>query len=515
MVDIHVFNKPASEFSGDAIVCFGYAEGLRLGSGLKPSGGPSFLSQVAAWDKKLNGRIFSLLKEEGSGAAGNVLSIDTLGHLPVRAMVWVGLGEESACKADTYKDAIYGLVRLLEKQKAKKVLVMLPRISQFSEAQLVALSAEALKFGGYHFTRYLSEKKNTDMDVSLQVAEGKRKAESTQALNMGNVLAECSDLARDLANEPSNVLYPEAFAQIARKEVGKIPGLTCRVLNFEEIKKKGMGLLAGVGQGSTRKPCLVVVEYRGGKKKDLFEAFVGKGITFDSGGISLKTGEAAYLMSHMKRDMAGAACVLGVMRAIALLKLPMNAVGVMSMAENMPDGGSHKPGDILKSLSGKTVEVYHTDAEGRLVIADGLAYAQQNYSVSTMIDIATLTGEVMRVFGPSLTAVFANRNPLYRDLKRASVLTGESIWRMPLFQPYVDKVKGAFADLRELNFDMPNAIASALFLQQFVNKDVSWAHLDIAGTEEYTLPQGGKGSTGSAVRLLAHYLLQKYPISAT
>ncbi len=467
--------------------------------------------ELAAWDKELAGVFAARTKEEGAYEAGAVFVVQTLGRLPIRAIATICIEDDSSVAA--LKRGFSAATRLFEKQRAKKVLVILPQ--QSSSEESITLAVETIQFSGYHFTKYKT-KKSADQkqptpikhEIVLAISPALPLKKAQRALEIGRVLADSADIARDLANEPSNVLFPEAFAEFAQKEAARTPGLTCRVLHQREIIKKGMGLHAAVGQGSAHPPALVVFEYRGGKPQEPFYGFVGKGITFDSGGISLKTGEAAYSMSHMKRDMAGAACVLAVLRSLAQLRIPVNAVGVMSMAENMPDGGSHKPGDILTSLSGKTVEIYHTDAEGRLVVADGLAYAQQEYKIGSLIDIATLTGEVVRVFGPDLTAVFCNNNKLYKLLKSASRTTGEQVWRMPLFQPYADKVKGAFADLRELNFEMPNAIASALFLQQFVEKPVAWAHLDIAGTEEYALPDGGKGSTASAVRLLVQYVMQ-------
>jgi leucyl aminopeptidase len=305
---------------------------------------------------------------------------------------------------------------------------------------------------------------------------------------------------RDLVSEPANVLYPESFA--AKAEDLRDLGVDVEILDEKKMRKLGFGALLGVGQGSVRPPRLVVLKYFGAKNKDAAPvAFVGKGITFDTGGISLKPGPG---MEDMKWDMAGAGAVFGALKAIAGRKAKANVVGVLALAENMPDGNAQRPGDIVTSLSGQTIEVLNTDAEGRLVLADALWYTQDRFKPRLMVDLATLTGAVIIALGAEYAAVFSNSEELAERLQAAGKSVGENLWRMPLGDSYDREIDCDAADMKNISGGREaGSTIGAVFLQRFVN-GVPWAHLDIAGTawskkDKATVP---KGATAFGVRLL-------------
>jgi leucyl aminopeptidase len=316
-------------------------------------------------------------------------------------------------------------------------------------------------------------------------------------------------VTRRLSNEPPNVLTPEALAREARKVANEV-GLACRVLDVAEMRRRKMGALLGVGQGSQHPPRLVVLEHkpkRGRTRPTV--CIVGKGITFDSGGISIKP---AGGMHEMKHDMSGAATVVGVLRAAALLDLPLHLVGVIAAAENMPGGEAYRPGDILTSMSGLTIEIQNTDAEGRLVLCDALHYARTTFEPSAMIDLATLTGACVVALGSTACGLFGNHEGLVDALRRAGDAADERAWPMPLFDEHRDLMKSPVADLKNVSGSRDaGASTAAAFLSRFVG-EVPWAHLDIAGTA-YTSKTGPcqpYGATGFGVRLLVQ-LLQEWP----
>jgi leucyl aminopeptidase len=311
-------------------------------------------------------------------------------------------------------------------------------------------------------------------------------------------------VARDLVNEPGNVKSPEFLAQHARS-LAEEAGLDCTVLEKAELEREGLGALLGVAQGSVREPRLIILRYRGGNGDARPIALIGKGVVFDAGGICLKPAEK---MDEMKTDMAGGAAVLGTLHAATLLKLPVNLVGIIPAVENLPSGSAIRPGDVLTSLSGKTIEVVNTDAEGRLILADALTYARR-FNPRVVIDLATLTGACVIALGHNASAVLGNHGGLVRQLLRAGEASGERLWHLPLWEEYATQIKSEIADVKNTGGRPAGTITAAAFLQKFA-ADFTWAHLDIAGTawEEkgrHYLPKGG---TGVGVRLLCHYLLQ-------
>lgn len=304
-------------------------------------------------------------------------------------------------------------------------------------------------------------------------------------------------LTRELVSEPPNILYPETFAE-RTKSLTEL-GVKVEILNEKKMEKLGMGALLGVGQGSVRESQLVVMRWEGGGKKRPL-AFVGKGVTFDTGGISLKPGPG---MEEMKWDMGGAGVVTGLMRALAERNAKANVIGVIGLVENMPDGNAQRPGDIVTSMSGQTIEIHNTDAEGRLVLADALWYTQDRFKPRFMVDLATLTGAMIIALGNEYAGFFSNDDELSTNLTAAGTATGEKVWRLPLDQAYDDMLKTDGADMKNIGGRPAGSITAAQFLQRFVNK-TPWAHLDIAGVtwsskDKPTVPKGG---TGYGVRLL-------------
>jgi leucyl aminopeptidase len=316
----------------------------------------------------------------------------------------------------------------------------------------------------------------------------------------GRVLGECSNLARGLANEPGNTLTPREFAIRAAAIVGEV-GVTVEILDEHQIAALGMGLLLGVAQGSTEPPRLVVFRYEPpSATPGHVLGLVGKGITFDTGGISIKPAEG---MERMKDDMAGGAAVAAAMRAIAILRAPIRVIGVVPLAENMPGGRAIKPGDILKSAAGKTVEVINTDAEGRLVLGDGLWYAK-TLGATHLVDVATLTGGIVVALGKSTTGIFGTPDPWVDHIRRVADRAGDRAWQLPIFDDYRDQLRSEIADLMNSGGRPASSITAAMFLKEFTG-GLPWAHLDIAGTAwaEDSKPYLPKGPTGVAVRTLA------------
>ncbi|MDR1561285.1 MAG: leucyl aminopeptidase [Holosporaceae bacterium] len=322
-------------------------------------------------------------------------------------------------------------------------------------------------------------------------------------------IAEGIFLTRTVVSEPANVIYPESLAEIAKNELSSL-GVKVDILNQTDMKKLEMNALLGVAQGSSNEPKLVVLHWNGGNSSEKPIAFVGKGVTFDSGGISLKPGDG---MHEMRCDMAGSGTVLGLLKAVALNKLPINVVGVMALVENMPSGTAQRPGDIVKSMSGQTIEVLNTDAEGRLVLADALWYTQSKFSPKVMIDLATLTGAIVVALGHEFAGLFSNNDDLADKIIESSIKIGEKVWRLPLTKHFDKGIDSDRADMQ--NIGKPSvrggSITAAQFLKRFVN-NVDWAHIDIAGVESTSddLFICAKGATGFGVHLLYHFLRENY-----
>ena len=359
----------------------------------------------------------------------------------------------------------------------------------------------------YRFDKYRTREKPEDKPamrtLTLRV---KGAAAARRAFSPLEKVAEGVFFTRDLVSEPPNILYPESFAAEV-KALTKL-GVKVEILGEKQMEKLGMGSLLGVGQGSVRESQIAIMRWEGAARSKAPVAFIGKGVTFDTGGISLKPGPG---MQDMKWDMGGAGTVAGLMKALAGRKAKVNAVGLLGLVENMPDGNAQRPGDIVTSMSGQTIEIHNTDAEGRLVLADVLWYAQERFKPKLMVDLATLTGAIIISLGHEHAGMFSNDDKLAEQITKAGLATGEKVWRMPLDEAYDKALNTPGADMKNVAGRDGGSITAAQFLQRFVNK-VPWAHLDIAGTtwSSKDAPIVPKGGTGYGVRLLDRFVRDNY-----
>ena len=420
-----------------------------------------------------------------------------------------GIGKKEGKEAlnfERYRRVLGTIVRVAEKNKIGTVAIQLPvaKLFDMTDEDVTQQTATIVEMAGYHFDEFFTDddrKIMTPKEVIL-VSDARNQKEIRTALDIGKVIAESVNKARYWIDLPPAKLTPVDLAKHAQK-IAKETGLKITVFDEREVTQMGMGGLAGVSKGSERDCQLVILEYKTTKKNAKTIGFVGKGITFDSGGLSLKP--PAY-METMKEDMSGAAAVISTMQAIAILKPDVNVVGITPLSENLPSGSATKPGDILKFYNGKTAEVKNTDAEGRLVLADALSYAVKHCNLDAMIDIATLTGACAYALGPFFTGLMSQHEDLIDKICDSAERTGDRVWELPLHDDYKPAIKSQVADISNVGSKqyMAGAITAGLFLQNFVG-DMPWAHLDIAGTAfnvpdiSYYRPEG---ATGVSVRLL-------------
>ncbi|MEX6633671.1 leucyl aminopeptidase [Hyphococcus lacteus] len=373
--------------------------------------------------------------------------------------------------------------------------------------EMAARIGHGARMKTYRFDKYRTKEEKDDKPSLTKVTIS---TTATSAKTQYTALDKIGDgvfLTRDLVSEPANILFPESFAKRCQ-ELSKL-GVKVKVLGEAEMSKLGMGSLLGVGQGSRRESKLVAMEWNGGKKGDAPIAFVGKGVTFDTGGISLKPAPG---MEDMKWDMGGAGAVTGAMAAIAGRKAKANVIGVVGLVENMPDGNAQRPGDVVTSMSGQTIEVLNTDAEGRLVLADALWWTQETYKPKAVIDLATLTGAIIVSLAHEFAGIFTKDDKLAQQLQTAGETSGDKLWRMPLTQAHDDMIKSDIADMQNIGGKGAGSSTAAAFLGRFVKDGVSWAHLDIAGMAWNTKdkPTCPKGGSGYGVRLLDEYVRANY-----
>ena len=440
-------------------------EALKLGAATRKAlGGAADLvkrAAAAAEFKGKNGATLDLLEPDG---------------IKIQRLIVVGVGKPSELKEKDFLKfggALAG--KLNAATEAVTVLAELPD-GAIEPANAASIGA-GVRLRAYRFNRYKTKKKDENDALRAQVSilvgdvAATRKAFAASAQVVDGVL-----MARELVNEPPNVLYPEEFARRAG-QLRKL-GVTVEVLDVKAMTKLGMGALLGVAQGSARPGRTVIMRWNGGKRGAQPVAFVGKGVCFDTGGISIK---GAANMEDMKGDMGGAACVVGLMQALAARKAHVNAVGAIGLVENMPDGNAQRPGDIVTSMSGQTIEIINTDAEGRLVLADLLWYVSKKFKPKFIVDLATLTGAIMVALGTEHAGLFSNNDDLAQRLIEAGAATGEKVWRMPLGPEYDKLIDSQFADMKNTGGRHGGSITAAQFLQRFVDS-TPWAHLDIAGT---------------------------------
>ncbi|HJW40328.1 MAG TPA: leucyl aminopeptidase [Rhizomicrobium sp.] len=463
-------------------------------------------------DKAAGGALSRGLKvSKFTGKAGQVLEVLAPAGLPVSRIILAGLGKGlNASAAENLGAAINGRLNGAG-DTAVTYEIDVPKGSKLKAGELAAHIALGARLKSYSFNHYrtknLDEYEQRLKTVTIatpSVADAKKSWAVLEAIAGGMFFA------RDLVNEPPNVLSPVEFARRVKATLTKL-GVQVEILGEAQMKKLGMGSLLGVGQGSERESQLVVMHWNGGrKKKEAPVAFVGKGVCFDSGGLSLKSGPG---MMGMKGDMGGAAAVVGTMQALATRKARVNAVGVIGLVENMPDGKAQRPDDVVKSMSGQTIEVLNTDAEGRLVLADALTYTQRTFKPKFVIDLATLTGAIIMALGPEHAGLFSNNDRLAGRITDAGKAVGEPVWRLPMGAAYDKLLRSKIADMKNIGGPNAGSITAAQFLKRFVEDDRPWAHLDIAGVawqdgeHKALAPSWG---TGWGVRILnelveAHY----------
>ncbi|MBL8408433.1 MAG: leucyl aminopeptidase [Candidatus Accumulibacter phosphatis] len=440
------------------------------------------------------------------GKAGSTLLLHNVPGTLCDRVLLVGLGKEKEFGDKAYCEAIHSAVRTLNETGAFDGTVFLTETSvrKRSSAWRVRQATLVAQETVYRFDQFKSKKDKVRRPLRKLTFVVDRRNELTiaeEALRQGQAIAEGMSLAKDLANLPGNVCTPAFLAETAQKMAAEHK-LECQILERDEMAALGMHSLLAVAKGSQQPPKLIVLQYKGGKNDDQPVVLVGKGITFDSGGISLKP---APEMDEMKYDMCGAAGVLGTIKAAALMKLPINLTVIVPTAENMPGGAATRPGDIVTSMSGQTIEILNTDAEGRLVLCDALTYAAR-FQPETVIDVATLTGACVIALGHIATGLFANNEALARELVHAGDEAHDRAWQMPLWDDYQELLKSPFADMANIGGRWGGSITAACFLARFTKKYV-WAHLDIAGTAWKSGTD--KGATGRPVPLLMHYLLKR------
>jgi leucyl aminopeptidase len=481
----------SSTEAADRITC----DALLVAASTGPQGDGFVLADAGnVVDRALEGHLIRYLDESNfKGKLGDVALIPTLGRLPAKSIAVVGVGSDG--DLSSLRRAAGTAARRL----AERSVVASALHGPDGREEEAAATTEGFLLGSYRFTAYKSSPHPSKVQ-RLIVLEG-----NDRALERAVARAEATTLARDLTNEPPSELVPEALEARAR-EMADVRGLTCTALDEIELVEKGFGGIVGVGQGSARPPRLIELRYAPESPTGKV-VLIGKGITFDSGGLSLKP---ANSMEQMKTDMAGAAAVMGTLGACKPLEIQTEVIGLIAAAENMPSATSVKPGDVLRHYGGKTSEVVNTDAEGRLVLADCIAYACEQ-DPDAIVDVATLTGGIKVALGSKATGLFSNHESLAAEISAASERAGERVWRMPLYDDYRRELDSEVADIKNTGGRWGSSILAALFLREFVGDGLPWAHLDIAGAarSESAYDEVPKGGTGVATRTLISFLQER------
>ena len=459
-------------------------------------------------DKLVGGNISSVLKtEEFKGETGETayFLFEAKGKNTANRLLLVGAGDKTDYKASDVYTISGAATRFLRKRNVKSFALM-PR-SDGDSSQTAVGAMQGVVSSQFELDKYKTKDKNDkSIDNFVLFVDGAKEKDLKDGLKRGEIIGDSMNFARDLANEPPNILHPTEMANRAQK-MAKEVGLKCEILDEAKMEKLGMGSLMSVTYGSSQPAKMIVLKYEPkkttGKKGELL-AIVGKGITFDTGGISIKPAEG---MDAMKYDMSGGATVIGTMRAIGLLQPTVPVLGIVAAVENMPDGKATRPSDVVTAMNGKTVEILNTDAEGRLVLADAVAYAEKQ-GATTIIDMATLTGAVIIALGDLNTAVLGNDQNLVDEIIACGKEAGEDFWQLPISKEYSKAIKSDIADIKNIGGGRKaGTIIGAVFIQEFV-KDAKWAHLDIAGTAwaDNEKPHHAKGPTAIAVRTLLKFV---------
>jgi len=461
---------------------------------------------TAVVDKILDGAISSLIsKGEIKGKFGKLGIIHTLGKMPSEIVAVAGLGKRQDFNIDKIRGVSGEICRSLRKLNCHKIATILhgAGIGGIEPEDSAEAITEGSLLGLYNFSRYKKPEHEDVEEMLIVEKKGSQLPVLERGIYKGKVMAEATSLARDMVNEPSNYMTPTRMADVA-KEIADKCNLEFKVFSSEDMEAMGMGALLGVARGSSEAPKLIALSYKGDEHFEGSIGFIGKGVTFDSGGISIKPSEG---MGEMKDDMAGGAAVMAALGAIAQLKPKVNVTAIIPATENLPSGTALKPGDVLKAMNGKTIEVISTDAEGRLILADALSYAVKQ-GLSPLVDVATLTGACRIALGTLYSGAFGNDPGVMDTVLKAADTSGERLWQMPMPEQYKEQNKSEIADVKNSGDRYGGAITAALFLAEFVD-NTPWVHLDIAGTASSSKESGYmvKGATGVGVRTLVELAL--------
>jgi len=460
------------------------------------------ISKVLEKSEGFKGKFCTVKSVTSAGNDGNLIKI-----------IIIGTGPEDKLNSSKIEQIGGKIHSQASAMRAKNVSIHVQNsIGLFQPEEVAALLASGGLLASYRFEKYHTKKTDDEKFITSefhfylnQTSEAEKIFAEKSAIALGVFLA------RDCVTEVPNVLYPETYAEIIATKLEPL-GVDVNVIGEREMRDLGMGALLGVGQGSTKESKMVVMEYNGADSQEAPVCFIGKGVTFDTGGISIKP---ALNMGDMKYDMAGSAAVVGAIKALALRGAKVNVVGIVGLVENMPSGEAQRPGDVVKSMSGKTVEVLNTDAEGRLVLCDCVTYAQTKFKPACIVDLATLTGAIIMALGHTYAGCFANDDELANNLINAGQETDEKLWRMPLHQDYDDMIKSPIADIANIGSEggAAGSATAAHFIGRFIEEGVKWAHLDIAGVAWDKKGVGNiypKGAVGFGVRLLNKFVQDNY-----
>jgi len=456
---------------------------------------------------KINEKINSSIKDavkETKGNIGSISIVSTLGIIPPKNILIVGLGPKNKLSTDVLRNVSGKIAQKIRSMGLPEFSIIVPSGFPIDSNSSISAIVEGSILSMYSFDTYKKEKSEKSPNLSILVSNSQN---AQKIISKAEIVSQGVIYARSIANLPPNDCSPLRLASFANAVATK-NRLKCKIISKDELRKKGFGGISAVGQGSKNEPKLIILEHNKGKRNDKPVVLVGKAVTFDTGGISLKPGDK---MDEMKFDKCGGCTVLGIMKAVSELKLSINVVGIIPSVENMPGSESYRPGDIVRLYSGKTAEILNTDAEGRLILADALSYGIKQYSPRSIIDFATLTGACIVALGNNVAALVSNNQRLSEKIKKSSEKTSEEIWQLPINDDYMDMIKSNVADMRNIGMGRSaGTITAAAFLANAVD-DAPWAHLDIAGTAwtqdaSKKKSYNPKGATGFGVRLILDYL---------
>ena len=456
------------------------------------------------FDTKILSSINQSIKDM-NGKLGKLTIIPIPGNKQAQRILLAGIGKKENLTNDTIRFVSGKIAQKARELKLKEFSIIAPPTFVWDSISAISQIIEGAKISLYKFDKFKAEKSDKSPDLTIIIAKSN---EGSKAIKIAEIISEGVMFAKNIANLPPNECTPTTLANFA-KDISKKNKMKCTVISQPELKKKGFGGITAVGKGSKNEPKLITIEHNHGPKNQKPIVLVGKAVTFDTGGISLKPGQG---MDEMKFDKCGGCTVLGIMKSVSELKLPINVVGIIPSVENMPGGEAYRPGDIIKLYNGKTAEILNTDAEGRLILADALAYGEKQYAPKAIIDFATLTGACIVALGNNVAAIVSNDKQLTKEITNSSKTTTEEIWELPLTQDYMDMIKSDVADIKNVGIGRAaGTITAAAFLKSAI-KDTPWVHFDIAGVAwtqgaaTKQKPYNPKGATGFGVRLILDYL---------